>query len=439
MKLRRVNSFQIITAAFLAVVLIGTILLMLPISSRSGQVTNFKDANFTTVSAVCVTGLVVKDTATYWSYFGQAVILTLIQIGGLGVISVASIFAMMLGKKINLKARSTMQSAISAPKVGGIVRITRFIVIFTIILETLGALIMMPTFCGKFGVKGIWMSIFHSVSAFCNAGFDIMGTEKAKFVSLTEFAGNPVINITIMALIVIGGIGFLVIHDIKEHKFHFKRYNLHTKIVLATTAILIIVPAIILFLRQYNNLPMDKRILASLFQSITPRTAGFNTMDLTKFTDGSKAITTSLMLIGGSPGSTAGGMKTTTLAVLIINALCVYGRRDELEMFKRRIEVGVLRTASALFLLYVGLFAVCSAIIATIESFPISKCMFEVASALGTVGLSLGITTQLSVPSHVILMILMFLGRVGGFTIIFSAISRYNNASKLPKEDVIVG
>ena len=332
-----------------------------------------------------------------------------------------------------------MQSAISAPKVGGIVRITRFIVTITIILETLGALIMMPTFCGKFGVKGIWMSIFHSVSAFCNAGFDIMGTEKAKFVSLTGFAGNSIINITIMSLIVIGGIGFLVIHDIKENKLHFKRYNLHTKIVLATTALLIIIPAVIFFLRQYNDLPMGKRILASLFQSITPRTAGFNTMDLTKFTDGSKAMTTALMLIGGSPGSTAGGMKTTTIAVLIINALCVYGRRNELEMFKRRIEVGVLRTASAVFLLYIGLFAACSAIIATIESFPISKCMFEVASALGTVGLSLGITTQLSTPSHVILMILMFLGRVGGLTIIFSAISRYNNVSKLPKEDVIVG
>lgn len=436
---KKINSFQIILMGFIAVVLVGSLLLMLPISSRTGQVTHFKDASFTAVSAVCVTGLVVKDTATYWSEFGQAIILILIQIGGLGVVSVAAIFAMLTGKNINLKTRSLMQDAISAPKVGGIVRITKFIVILTICLETVGALVMMPTFCKDFGVRGIWMSFFHSISAFCNAGFDIMGSEKAQFVSLTQYAANPVINITVMVLIVVGGIGFLVLHDIKDNKLHFSKYSLHTKIVLVTTAILILVPAIILFLRQYNDLPMTKRVLASFFQSITPRTAGFNTMDMTKLTDGSKVTTTMLMLVGGSPGSTAGGMKTVTIAILLVNTYCVIQRRGEAEIFKRRIEGYALRTASALFFYYIGMFAVCSAIISAIEKLPITQCMFETASALGTVGLTLGITPSLSVASRAILMMLMFLGRVGGLTIIFAAISKSGVNSKLPKEDVIVG
>jgi len=436
---KKINSFQIIVMGFVAVVLIGSLLLMLPISTRTGEVTHFKDASFTAVSAVCVTGLVVKDTATYWSEFGQAIILILIQIGGLGVISVASIFAMLIGKNFSLKTRSLMQDAISAPKVGGIVRITRFIVILTICLETVGALVMMPTFCGKFGVRGVWMSFFHSISAFCNAGFDIMGTEKAKFASLTSFVGNPVINITIMVLIVVGGIGFLVIHDIKENKLRFSRYSLHTKIVLVTTAILILVPAIIYFFRQYGNMPIGERTFASLFQAITPRTAGFNTTDMAKLTDGSKVTTTMLMLIGGSPGSTAGGMKTTTIAILLVNTFAVLKRSSEAEIFKRRIEGYALRTASALFFYYIGMFALCSAIISAIEKISITTCMFETASALGTVGLTLGITPNLSTASHVILMILMFLGRVGGMTIIFATISKSGVISKLPKEDVIVG
>ena len=436
---KKINSFQIILLGFIAVVLIGSLLLMLPVSSSTGQVTHFKDASFTAVSAVCVTGLVVKDTATYWSEFGQFIILILIQIGGLGVVSVAAIFAMLTGKNINLKTRSLMQDAISAPKVGGIVRITRFIVILTICFEAIGALVMMPTFCGEYGSKGVWMSIFHSISAFCNAGFDIMGSEKVKFVSLTQYADNPVINITIMVLIVVGGIGFLVLHDIKDNKLHFSRYRLHTKIVLVTTAILILVPAIIFFFKQYGDLPMGKRTLASLFQAITPRTAGFNTMDMTKLNDGNKMITTMLMLVGGSPGSTAGGMKTVTIAILLVNAISVLKRRGEAEIFKRRIEGSALRTASAIFFYYIGLFTLCSVAISALDKLPIAKCMFETASALGTVGLSLGITPGLSVASRTILMILMFLGRVGGLTIIFAAISKSGDVSKLPKEDVIVG
>ncbi len=436
---KKINSFQIILLGFIVVVLIGSLLLMLPIASRSGEVTPFRDTSFTAVSAVCVTGLVVKDTAMHWSVFGQAIILVLIQIGGLGVVSVASAFAILMGKRIHLKSRSIMQSAISAPKVGGIVRITKFILKLTIIVELAGAIAMMPTFCSKFGAKGVWMAIFHSISAFCNAGFDIMGSSKGEFVSLTDFAANPVINIVIMTLIVVGGIGFLVIHDLKENKFRIKRYSLQTKIVLSTTAALIIIPAVILFLSQYGDLPLGKRILASMFQSITPRTAGFNTMDLGKLSQGNKVVTIMLMLVGGSPGSTAGGMKTTTIAILLVNAFCVLKRSSETEVFKRRIEVEAIRTASALLFFYVVMFTICSALISSIEGIAIGKCMFEVASAIGTVGLSLGITTQIGTISRVILMILMFLGRVGGFTIIFAAITKSGNYSKMPKENVIVG
>lgn len=419
--------------------LIGALLLMLPISTREGVVTPFNDAAFTAVSAVCVTGLVVKDTATYWSEFGQLIILILIQIGGLGVVSVASAFAIMTGKKINIKYRSIMQNAISAPKVGGIVRITQFILRLTLVMETLGALIMMPTFVGKFGVRGVWMSIFHSVSAFCNAGFDIMGSKKVKFASLTAFVDNPIINIVIMTLIVVGGIGFLLLHDIKEHRFRIKRYSVQTKIVLVTTALLIIGPALFLFFTEYENLPVGKRILASLFQSVTPRTAGFNTMDLNKLSGGSKVITIMLMLVGGSPGSTAGGMKTTTVAILLVNAVCVFRRRSETEVFKRRVDSQVIRTASSLLVFYVVLFGLAGSAISRIEHLNIDKCMFETASAIGTVGLTLGITPDIGIISQLILMVLMFLGRVGGLTIIFAAITKSGDSSRLPKEDVIVG
>ena len=437
--MRKINSFQIILLGFLAVVLIGALLLMLPISTKEGVVTPFNDATFTAVSAVCVTGLVVRDTAAYWSEFGQVIILILIQIGGLGVVSVASAFAIMAGKKLNIKTRSVMQNAISAPKVGGIVKITKFILIITLIMETLGALVMMPTFCGKFGARGVWMSIFHSVSAFCNAGFDIMGTSKAKYVSLTGFADNPIINITIVVLIVVGGIGFLLLHDIKTKRFRIKRYSVQTKIVLVTTAFLIIVPAIILFLTEYNDLPLGKRMLASLFQSVTPRTAGFNTMDLNELNGGNKTITIMLMLVGGSPGSTAGGMKTTTLAILIVNMICVFKRRSETELFQRRVGSQVIRTASSILVFYVILFGMTGAVISSIENISINKCLFETASAVGTVGLSLGITPSLGVVSQLLLMLLMFLGRVGGLTIIFAAVSKSSDSSRLPKEDVIVG
>ena len=342
------SSFEMIAFGFAGVILLGAIILMLPISSSAGVVTPFDKTLFTATSAVCVTGLVVVDTGSYWSAFGQAVILLLIQTGGLGVITVVASFSMVSGRKISLMQRSTMQDAISAPKVGGIVRLTKFILQGTFLIELIGAILMLPVFCRDYGWKGIWMSVFHSVSAFCNAGFDILGTTEQTFPSLTGYIANPLINIVIMLLIVIGGIGFLTWDDFCTNKWNLKRYRLQSKIILVTTAVLILLPAIFFFLSDFAGFSMGKRILASFFQSVTLRTAGFNTADLGAMNDSSKAIMILMMLIGGSPGSTAGGMKTTTIAVLILNAFATFGREPETEVFGRRFDNTVVKNAATI-------------------------------------------------------------------------------------------
>lgn len=439
-KKRHLNSFQIIILGFAGVILAGALLLMLPISSQGGTITPFHEALFTAVSAVCVTGLVVQDTASYWSVFGQAVILLLIQTGGLGVVTVTASFALLSGRKITLIQRSTMQEAISAQKVGGIVKLTGFILKATFLFELLGAIAMMPVFIKDFGAKGIWMAIFHSVSAFCNAGFDLMGTTSAKFVSLTSYSANPVINITIMLLIITGGLGFLTWEDIYSNKHHFKHYRMQTKVILSVTLTLILLPAVFFFFVDFKELSIGERVLASFFQSVTPRTAGFNTMDLTAMSGAGIAIMIMLMLIGGSPGSTAGGMKTTTFAVLISNAVACFYRKEDPEVFGRRIEAAIVKNAATIFMMYVVLFFGGALVISVYEGLPIGVCLFETASAVGTVGLTLGITPDLGILSQIILMILMFLGRVGGLTIIYAALSGTNkNLSKLPQERITVG
>ena len=301
------SSFEIIILGFAGVILAGALLLMLPVASREGNVTPFTETLFTATSAACVTGLAVRDTGSYWSVFGQSVILLLIQIGGLGVVTIAVSIAMLSGRKISLMQRSTMQDAISAPKVGGIVRLTRFILKGTFGIELLGALFLLPVFLRDYGGKGIWMALFHSVSAFCNAGFDLLGKTDHLYPSLTSYVGNPLVNLTIMGLIVTGGIGFLTWDDFCTNKWNLKRYRLQSKIILVTTAVLILLPAIFFFLSDFAGFSMGKRILASFFQSVTLRTAGFNTADLGAMNDSSKAIMILMMLIGGSPGSTAGG------------------------------------------------------------------------------------------------------------------------------------
>lgn len=439
-KKNRFTSFQIIIGGFIAVILIGALLLMLPVSSKAGIITPFNEALFTSTSAVCVTGLVVQDTATYWSWFGQGIILVLIQIGGLGVITIAVSFALLSGRKISLMQRSVMQEAISAPKVGGIVRLTGYVLKGTFLVEFTASIIMMPVFVKDFGVKGIWMAIFHSISAFCNAGFDLMGTENAKYASLTSYISHPLINITIMLLIIIGGIGFLTWEDILKNKYRIKSYRMQTKVILTTSLLLILFPAFFFFFRDFADMPMQERIFSSLFQAVTPRTAGFNTADLTMMTKDGLGIVIVLMLVGGSPGSTAGGMKTTTLAVLIANTLACFRRKEDAQMFGRRIETSIIKNAATIFMMYIVLFFGGAIVISTVEDLSFSTCLFETASAIGTVGLTLGITPELGVISQTILMILMFLGRVGGLTLIYAALSGSGKKiSKLPQEKMTVG
>ena len=439
-KKRRLSPSLIIILGFLGAVLIGTVLLMLPVSSRSGSMTSVSDAMFTAVSSVCVTGLVVRDTASYWSYFGQAVILLLIQLGGLGVVTVAASLSLAAGKKISLMARSTMQSAMSAPQMGGIIRLTKFIVRGTLIAEAVGAAALMPGFISKYGAAGIWPAVFHSVSAFCNAGFDIMGARTGAFSSLTSFAGNAAITVPVMLLIVIGGIGFLTWNDIAVHRFHISKYRMQSKVIFTVTGVLILFPALYLFFFEYAGLPFGERLLCSLFQAITPRTAGFNTADLTKLSGASKAMMTGLMLIGGSPGSTAGGMKTTTIALIAANVIATFRKRNDICFFGRRVDCSAVKNAATIFTMYLVLFTFCGAAISMIEGIPLGDCLFETASAIGTVGLTLGITARLSIFSRVILMLLMFAGRVGGLTLVYAFLpgnGRVN--SKYPLESIIVG
>ena len=435
----RLTTSQCIILGFFGMILLGTFLLMLPFSSRAGAVTPFGDALFTATSAVCVTGLVVYDTAAYWSVFGQTVIIILIQIGGMGVITVAASFALISGRRISLMQRSTMQEAISAPKVGGIVRLTSFIIRISLLIELLGAVAMAPVFCRDFGPKGLWMALFHSISAFCNAGFDLMGTSMP-FSSLTGYTADPVINVIVMLLVVIGGIGFLTWDDIRAHKLHVHQYRMQSKVILCTTAILLLFPALYFFFFEFSSLAPGERVLASLFQSVTTRTAGFNTADLTALSEPGRYIMIALMLIGGSPGSTAGGMKTTTIAVLFASAISTFFRKEYAHFFGRRIDDGVIKNAATILLMYLSLFFFGGLAISIIEGAPMLDCLFETASAVGTVGLTLGLTSQLGLVSRGILIVLMFFGRVGGLTLIFAALSgTAKNVSKYPQEKITVG
>ena len=426
----RLTSAQIILAGFFLVILAGALLLMLPIASMEGRVTPFLDCLFTSTSATCVTGLVVYDTATHWSLFGKVVILSLIQIGGLGVITTAFLIRVIIGSKISLIQRTLLQDSISGDNVQGIVRMSLYIMKMVMAVELGGA----------FGpVTGAGYALFHSVSAFCNAGFDLMGVRE-KYSSLVAYQGNAVINLVIMALIVFGGLGFYTWRDLQRNKLHFSRYTLQTKVVVTTTVILILLPAVIFFFAEYRSLPAGERVLASFFQSVTTRTAGFNTSDLTKFKENDLLIMIMLMLIGGSPGSTAGGMKTTTIAVVVGTFLSMSGRRSSTVLHQRRIPAKTVRAAFSIVLMYVTLFLAGGMAVSAMEHRSLLRSFFETASAIGTVGLTLGLTPSLHVVSKLILIGLMFYGRVGGLTFMYATFRRSRvGSSCLPQEDLNVG
>lgn len=418
---KQFTSFQIIISGFMIVILMGSMLLALPISSATGEWTPMSDSLFTAVSAVCVTGLVVRDTATYWSFFGQATIMLLIQIGGLGIVTITALITTASGRQISLLQRSTLQESISANQLGGVEKLTSLIWKVALVTELAGAVLLMPSFCAAFGLSGVWMSFFHSVSAFCNAGFDVMGGRTGQYSSITFFSDSFGVILPLCLLIMIGGIGFLTWDDIARNKYHLRSYSIQSKVILTVTALLFLVPTAVFFFNDFSNLDLKERFCVSLFQAVTPRTAGFNAVDLGQLTSAGRAMTVILMLIGGSPGSTAGGMKTTTAAVLFANAAAVAHRPKTPRLFNRRIDDDTVKCASTILVLYLFLGLAGAFVISIAEGLSFESCFFETASAIGTVGLSLGLTPGLSLGSRAVLVGLMFFGRVGGLTLLYAA------------------
>lgn len=441
-KHRRSNT-RMIAIGFALLILIGALLLTLPIAVKSGK-PDFLVSLFTATSASCVTGLVVADTYQNWTIFGQIVIICLIQIGGIGFMSIGAYIAILLKKKIGLKQRETLQESVNSMEIAGVVRLTKHIIQGTIVFESVGALLLATRFIPEFGwAKGIYYSIFHSISAFCNAGFDLMGTREA-YSSFVSFEGDIVINITLMALILIGGIGFVVWDDIHRNKLHFKKYLLHSKIVLLTTLVLTLVGGILFFIieNEYtlSGMNLTEKICGALFSAVTPRTAGFNTVDTAGLSNAGKLLTMILMFIGGSPGSTAGGVKTTTIVVIILYAVAMVRSDQDINMFGRRFTEDAVKKANAVVVINVSLALVAAFIIMSIQKFSFNEVMFEVFSAIGTVGMSEGITRDLNTVSRIVIILLMYCGRLGSLSFALAfARSKSTGLVRQPEEKIIVG
>jgi len=441
-----ISPMKLILSGYCLIILLGTLLLTLPVSANNGRSTPITDCFFTATSATCVTGLIRYDTATHWTMFGQLVILSMIQIGGVGFMTVAIVIMAFTKRKISLSQRSIMQNSISAPQIGGIVRMSKFIIGGTLLVEGIGALLLALDFIPRFGLrKGIYYSVFHSVSAFCNAGFDLMGSETGEFSSLTGLYNNWYVNIIIMLLIVIGGLGFFVWHDVKDKRFCFGDLNLQSKMVLSISSVLIFGGAFVIYILEQNSqmfqgMTVGEKVLASLFQSVTARTAGFNTTDLNVMTDSGKLVMICLMLIGGSTGSTAGGIKTTTVWVLCVSVIATFRRRKNIEAFGRRMEEGITRTASCVFMTYLIVVITSAVIVSAVEEVPMMTALFEPGSAMATVGLSFGVSPTLGMFSKLLVAFLMICGRVGSLTMLlaFSSEKRVI-ASSYPLDKVQVG
>ena len=441
------HAAMVVALGFLIIILTGAVLLTLPISARSGEPTDFLDALFTATSATCVTGLVTVGTATHWSSFGQVVILLLIQIGGLGFMSLASIASFLTHRTITLRERMVMSAGLNLTENAGIVRLTRRVLLGTLAFEGAGAVLLATRFVPRVGLwKGIKMGVFHSVSAFCNAGFDLIGTPDNPFASLTGYADDVLVNLTIMALIVIGGLGFFVWGDIWD-KRRFRRLRLHTKLVLITTAVLLCAGFALTLLFEWHNpqtlgtMPVQEKLLAASFQSVTLRTAGFNTIDQAALTGPSQAVACLLMMIGGSPGSTAGGIKTVSAAVLVLSAVSALRGRTSVAAFGRSIGVRGIMNAVTMMIVGGALSLTGACVIAVIEGAPLGQCLFEAVSAFATVGVTMGMTPGLHAASHLILIALMYLGRVGVLTLGVAVLMRHREPPKLqyPEGNVMVG
>lgn len=437
------NAVQILALGFATVILIGAILLTLPISSSDGAPTNFLDSLFTSTSAVCVTGLVTLDTGTHWNAFGKTVIITLIQIGGLGFMAFATLLALLMGKRITLRERLVMQEALNTSNIQGLVRLVKYMLMFTFLVEFIGAILLSTQFIPKYGiVTGLCYGAFHSISAFCNAGFDLMGN----FSSVTGYAQNSVVILTITSLIVIGGLGFSVWWELYDKK-SFKKLSLHSKVVITTTSILIIGGAILMFIVEFNNeatianMSFKGKFLSSIFASVSPRTAGFNSISTSDMSVAGRFLTLLLMFIGGSPGSTAGGIKTTTVGLLIMTLICTIRGKEDTEMFKKRVNKEVIYkafTIATLGAIIVGVVTMILSITEVNASF--EYLLYEVTSAFGTVGLTLGLTPNLSSIGKCIIAFIMYLGRVGPLTVVVAITNHKKPVGvKYPEDKILVG
>lgn len=441
---KRMSGTQMIALGFLLLIFIGAILLMLPVSSRNGEWTPFITALFTSTSATCVTGLVLVDTFTHWSIFGQLVLLVLIQIGGLGFITIGITVSLMLRKKIGLKQRGLIKESLNTLEIGGVVRLVRRVIGGTFLFEMSGAFILTLRFLKDMDVlHAIYYGIFHSISAFCNAGFDLMG-RYSPFSSITRFYNDPVVILTISALILIGGIGFFVWNDIKEHGLHFRRYALQTKMVLSATAVCLIGGTLLFYLFEHNRLfagmSFGEQLLNSFFCAVTPRTAGFNAVDNGALSESSKFLSIVFMFIGGAPGSTAGGVKVTTIFVLLLSVRSTLTRTTGTNIFGRRLEESVITKSVVVLMFQLTLALSATLAITSISGYPVIDVAFEAFSALDTVGMSTGITSSLSTSCHIILILLMYLGRLGSLSFALSFTDKKRIAHVMqPVEKINVG
>lgn len=443
--LRKMSTPKIIALSFAAVILCGTLLLMLPVSSRDQQSAPFLTALFTATSTTCVTGLVVVDTYTQWSLFGQIILLCLIQIGGLGFITFVSLISMALNKQMGLRSRGLLQESINAMSIGSVEQLIKRIIKGTVLFEGVGALLLAFRFVPQFGwTQGIFYSVFHSISAFCNAGFDLMGVQSA-YNSLCGYATDPLVIFTVSALIIIGGIGFFVWDDLMLNRLNFKKYKLHTKLTLCMTAILLIGGTLCFYIFERNNLLSGygffDSFLMSFFSAVTPRTAGFNSIDTASLSSSSKLLTMFLMFVGGSSGSTAGGIKTTTLAVVVILLVNQMIGKDTSSVFNRSLEDNIIKKAASVIAIYFFLAFAAVLIILTIQpDLAMSDVLFEVFSAIGTAGMSTGVTRDLASLSRIMIILLMFSGRIGSYSFALIFIKKKQNVSlQQIKEKVLIG
>lgn len=440
----RLTRTQWIAVGFLIIILCGTCLLMLPISSRMPGGTDFLSALFTAASATCVTGLVVVDTYQHWTLFGQTVILLMIQVGGLGFVTFGVTILLMMGKRIGLADRGLLRDSVNTLELGGIVRLAKLIVKGTLLIEGTGAVLLSIRFVPEFGLaEGIYYGIFHSVSAFCNAGFDLMGRFEA-YSSLVRYADDWLVNLTTVSLVLIGGLGFVVWRDLYKNRLHMKKYTLHTKMVLTALVVLVVFPMPLFWLLERGGvlagLDGSGQFLGSLFAVVTPRTAGFNTTDVAGMGDAGKLLTLVLMLIGGNPGSTAGGVKTTTIMVLLFYVVSMIQHRDGVNIYGRRLEDGMIEKAAIVFTLTLTMAVTASFLICAIDGLPLTDVLLETFSAVDTVGMSTGITRKTGACSRVILILLMYCGRIGSLSFALAFTDKKRRSSlRQPMERINIG